>query len=82
MEENYFFILHTKSTPKKGPMIKLIFPSFGPKNKNLFLGYTVEPWLCTVRKEMRCSGKTEILQELGHNTMQKSESNEIIRVVS
>ena len=36
----------------------------------------------SVRKEMKCSGETEILHELVHDTTRKSESHELIRVVS
>ena len=36
----------------------------------------------TVWKEMKCSGETEILHQLVHDTTRKSESHELIRVVS
>ena len=36
----------------------------------------------TVRKEMKCSGETEILHELVHDNTRKSEIHELIHVVS
>ena len=36
----------------------------------------------TVKKEIKCSGDSEILHELVHDATRKSEKNELIRVVS
>ena len=36
----------------------------------------------TIRKEFKCSGETEVLSKLVHDTMRKSNGHEIIRVVS
>ena len=38
--------------------------------------------LNAVRKKTKCSGETEILQELVHETTQKSESHELICIVA
>ena len=38
--------------------------------------------VCTVRQEMKCSGDSDILQEIVRDTIQKSEKHELIRVVS
>ena len=37
--------------------------------------------VCTVRQEMKCSGDSEILQEIVCDTTRKSEKHELIRVV-
>ena len=39
-------------------------------------------WSHIVRKEMKCSGETEIVHKLLHDTSRKSESHEVIHVVS
>ena len=39
-------------------------------------------WGCTVKKDIKCSGNSEILQDILRDTTQKSKKNELIRVVS